>query len=573
MSKKKLPENVLGYECRHVVFCEPQNPRDDDFHLVKEIVHYTDGTTRPNLRLWKNYQRPFYVTKQAKRNHEDKKEWEKVEHLNVFQCRQTDLIRKAAAAIGEPWFKGNLRKLARSPYLYGADILSTATLKADYQNKFPNLITPYQAAAFDIETDVLHGTNGPILSTIAYQDKVYTVIKKSFVEGYSNVIPRLHELMEKYIGDYMRKRKMSWEPVLVDDTLEVATGCIYKAHEWKPDFLAIWNMDFDIPRIVEVMEKCGVNPADVFSDPCVPPQYRHYEYKRGPSQKVTASGKMMPIKPAGRWHTVFTPASFYVIDAMCAYRHIRNQMAEEQSYSLDAILNKHLKVGKLKFTEASHLPEGTLPWHIFMQEHYPLEYTIYNVFDTVSMLELDDEIKDLQFTLPMFSGYSDFQNFKSQPRRIVDKLHYFCQENDLVIATTSDEMATEEDELTIGLDDWIITLPAHLVEDNGLRVIKDMPELATNIRAHVGDLDVSASYPNGEDAMNISKETTHREVVDIEGVSEYTRRMQGLNLSAGHVNAVEFCTDLFGMPQLTELLSAFEEDHVNMAQTEHHQTA
>jgi hypothetical protein len=158
----------------------------------------------------------------------------------------------------------------------------------------------------------------------------------------------------------------------------------------------------------------------------------------------------------------------------------------------------------------------------------------------------------------MFSGCSDFENFKSQPRRLADNLHYFALSNKLVMACTSDQMAVELDKTTVGLDGWIVTLPAHLVMDNGLRNILENQHQATNIRAHVGDLDVSASYPNGGAVFNISRETTHKEIVSIEGVSEYQQRMQGINLSAGHVNAVEFCTNIFGLPALPALLEAFE---------------
>ena len=45
----------------------------------------------------------------------------------------------------------------------------------------------------------------------------------------------------------------------------------------------------------------------------------------------------------------------------------------------------------------------------------------------------------------------------------------------------------------------------------------------------------------------------------IPGVDEYTQRMQGINLiSGGHVNAVEYCTNMFNFPHLTEMLTAFE---------------
>jgi hypothetical protein len=170
---------------------------------------------------------------------------------------------------------------------------------------------------------------------------------------------------------------------------------------------------------------------------------------------------------------------------MCAYRHIRTGSPEEPSYSLDSILKKHNLGGKLTFKEADGFVK--LEWHQFMQEMYPLEYIIYNVFDCISMEELDEITSDLSITLPLFSGCSDFENFKSQPRRLADTLHYYCLENKKVFGSTSDEMVTALDSKTLSLSGWIITLPAHLIAENGLQVIKEHPTARTTIRAHVAD--------------------------------------------------------------------------------------
>lgn len=102
-------------------------------------------------------------------------------------------------------------------------------------------------------------------------------------------------------------------------------------------------------------------------------------------------------------------------------------------------------------------------------------------------------------------------------------------------------------------------LPSHLVADNGLCIIEENPQLRTNCRIHVGDLDVSASYPEGEAAFNISKETTSKEIVELEGVDEHTRRMATINLSAGFVNAVEIAVNLYTLPSLDTWLEAFTE--------------
>lgn len=73
-------------------------------------------------------------------------------------------------------------------------------------------------------------------------------------------------------------------------------------------------------------------------------------------------------------------------------------------------------------------------------------------------------------------------------------------------------------------------------------------------------LDVSASYPWGQACLNISRRTTRCELIDIEGITEYDRRMQGINMSGGATNAVEFCTTMFGLPTPVEWLESFTAD-------------
>lgn len=96
--------------------------------------------------------------------------------------------------------------------------------------------------------------------------------------------------------------------------------------------------------------------------------------------------------------------------------------------------------------------------------------------------------------------------------------------------------------------------------DNGLKVIKELPDTCSSIFSHVADLDVSASYPNGEIALNTSKETTIREVISIGDVPEEVFRMQNMCLSGGHVNAVDYCVTMMQFPTHYEMLQAYQED-------------
>lgn len=448
------PENVTGVECRFAVYCPTPKNESRDLHIVKQIIHTADGHKIPNVKLIWDFRRDFYITKKGARNHEQKKEFEYIENLNQYQTTQLKLQQSIARALEMPYFKGDMRKLCRSPYVYGADILSTALIKEKYKKKYPDLNTYFSVACFDVETDVVHGTEEIIMATLSYKERVVTVIKESVVSGYANVKERLTLLSEKYVGDLYKKRNIKWDIIIVKEEHEIILECFKKAHEWKPDFVAIWNITFDMGKMLTALQKVNIDPKDVFSDPAVPRDYRFFEFKQGPKQKVTASGKITPIKPAAQWHTVYCPSSFYFIDAMCAFKHIRTGEADKQSYALDAILeDSKAGITKLKFDEAKNY--HGIEWHQFMQQNYPLEYIIYNVVDCISMEILDELTLDLALSLPMMSKHSDFANFKSQPRRLVDDLHFFFLENNRVISTTSDEMSSEADLDTVGLEDWI----------------------------------------------------------------------------------------------------------------------
>ncbi|WP_144106611.1 3'-5' exonuclease [Paraburkholderia sp. BCC1886] len=562
MTKATDPD-VLGLEAKFAVYCPPPYGSRTDIHLVKETIHMKDGTTKPNVRIWRDYKFPFYTTKKGYRNHKDNKEWELLDRVDKYMTTQSEKNFAMAKALGMMHFK-DPRALKRSPYLYGADLLSTSHVKKAYMDKFPTCQSKYTVAAFDVETDEVHGTKAIIMASLTFGDRVFTAVHKSYFGTMVDVEDRARRVFDLHIGDVYKDRKIKWELEIVDREVDIILKCFEKAHEWKPDFVAIWNINFDMPMMLACLQRAGYRPEDVFCDPAVPVQYRHFKYKVGQNRKVTASGKISPIPPSDQWHTVFCPSSFYFIDAMCVYRNLRSQKGRDPSYGLDAILLKTFKskIRKLKFKEADHL--RGIDWHIFMQKNYKLEYLIYNVFDCVAMELLDEETKDLQLTMPSFAAWTDFCNFNSQPRRLVDTLHFYCLETEVpprVIGSTSDEMKNELDELTVGLAGWIVTLPAHLVADNGLYALAEDAMLRTNIRGHVGDLDVSASYPNGECVFNISKETTTKEMVKIAGIPERIQRAQGINLSGGATNAVEFGCEMFGLPRLDDWLEAFGEDH------------
>ena len=560
MSEKE----ISGYECKHAIYVKGTPPdkghTPDDMIFIKERIHYADGTTEPNVRLIKNFKRPFWVTKPGFRNHEEKKEWEDIEKLDRYECTQAELEKRIKKALNMFTPMGGLRKLARSPYLYGADITPTALIKRKYMDRYPEAVSNNTVAVLDIETDVVHGTDDPILISVTFKDKAIIAGVDWFFKGIDDPQKRLKEHFYTRLKETAQERNISLEVEIKDNIVDAIKAVIDKCHQWKPDFLSVWNINFDVPYIIRTLEKYGADPGDIFSDPKVPKEFRKLWYKEGPSKKVTANGREEPLHWIDRWHTCFVPASFYLIDQAAVFRRLRIAKGKEPSYALDAILTKYAGIKKLKNEKADQMSD--FEWHIYMQQNEPLEYAIYNLYDCISCEILDEQPKvgDLRQTISTQCGHSDYDKFSSQPRRTVDDLHFLCLEHGKVIATTSDQLKTEWDDLVVSTSNWIVTLPAHLVADNGIKVIEEAEDLRTMIRTGVYDLDVTSAYPSGEDILNCSKETTVAEIVKIEGVPHELQRAEGINLTAGTTNATEICSTIMGAPTFEQLLDDLEKN-------------
>jgi hypothetical protein len=62
------------------------------------------------------------------------------------------------------------------------------------------------------------------------------------------------------------------------------------------------------------------------------------------------------------------------------------------------------------------------------------------------------------------------------------------------------------------------------------------------------------------------------EVVEIQGVDELTLRSIGVNLTGGHVNAVEICNRMYKMPSFDRLLGAYKQ-HLGLPVLEEEMTS
>lgn len=554
------PDDIVGMECKHAVYTVSNKTEGSDLVTVKQLIHLKDGRKIPTLKFFRDYERPFWITQPRHQNHTDKKEWEYKDKLIERTTRQCNLRESICRALGYGNPKGQLKTLARSPYLYGVDITTPTLIKAKYQQTWPDLFTPNTVAVIDSETDVVNGSGtDPILLTITFRDRVLVTVDKNWIKDVPNFVERVHEACAKHLKEDFEARKIKMDIVICDTHVEMIKRVIEACHQWQPDFVTFWNMDYDMTVMLNCLEKENVDMAELFSDKRVPPEYRYFNYRRGPTMKVKADGSIENLASYDRWNVVEFPASFQFIDAMCVYRQIRKASGKAPSYSLDYTLRTNLEGRhKLYFEiDDKNVPEGGIEWHVIMQMRYKVEYTVYNIFDCIGVELLDEKTRDLQTQISVLSGYSEYSIFTSNPKRTSDKLHFFCLNIGKVASCVSDQMANELDKLVLSKEDWIVTLPTHSVDANGLKILEEVPEIQSLIRMYVSDADIESTYPNGEIVMNLSKETTMMEMCKVEGISKSRQRLLGVNLTGGPSNAVEIMTEVAKLPGPDQMLELY----------------
>lgn len=561
-----LDSDIKGYECKHITYSTDKEKKND-FVLIKEVVHTKDGKHVPRLRMYENFKRPIYITREQHRNHTEKKEYEELSKVQKWMTTDVDMAKMIQHGLGYrfPDPKRSLKQVCKSPFVYWADLKVTTYIKERYTKKWPDLASLNRIAILDIETNEMHGTKEPLIVGVVCDNQIHLAMPKWYEEhckGTDNITKACKNLLSKV--PFNTKKEGEHTRDLIDgyeihyhvyETIGYAIKSLFAAvHKLLPDFLVIWNMDFDISKIMDQLKKEGIPPEDVFCHPDVPEQYRSVWYKRDEAKKKTES-KTLTKAPADQWHVLYCQASFYVIDAMSLFKKIRTHEGNRPSYKLSSILEKEVGVKKLDIPGLDYT--DNLDWHVEAQKKYPAEYCAYNVMDDLLIKVLDNKTMDLASAVSILSGISMFDIFPSLPKRICDAYTYFLFEDNKVIGSVGSDIKNSFDEEVIGTTGWIVTLAAHMNAENGLHCIAESETLKTAFRGQVADADLTQAYPSATNMLNQSRETTCIELIDIEGVPESARRRAGINLTAGKVNALEIANEMFLLPDKDVMLETY----------------
>lgn len=549
----------IGYEVRHATYCT-DSKKENDLLVVKEYQHYSDGKRVPHIRLIKNLKRPVYITKPAYRNFHEIQQYIKESELDKYESTQC-LIYRQVNRVLKTRYRGNFDAF-KDVNVFGCGTSPVTYMKQMYKNRHGKCITPVSSVAvLDTETDVVDGTGEIVLCSITMGNKAFCAVTKQYLRGTpeKTFVQHAQETTARLLGDVIQERNIEVEIKVVDNAGGAAAEAIAKAHEWQPDFVEFWNIDFDMTKMIEALEKYGYDLAEVFSDPSVPKEYRFFNYRRGPAMKAVQNGDMRSLANFERWHKVHCPSGFFMVCGMSTYYMLRIAKGKiPGGYSLEATMNRHLNRGKLKFSECDHLVK--IAWHKAMQSKYPYEYLAYNLFDCIGLEMLDEQIKDIRLEFNARCVVSDYHEFSSGPTLGVNKLTRLANENGYQTAVNQGQIRTELDEMVVNPRDWTMVLPSENIVDSGVKLIRDFPNLSSLVFFNVSDLDISSTYPSVQVALNISKSTTLREIVKVQGLTEKQKRRAFVNLTCGKSNHVHVCREAFKMPGLMDLHALYLKD-------------
>jgi len=559
MSKKILYKDV-----RHAVHIPKSSTFNRDLIYVKERIYYDDGTNEPNTKLLLDYKRPVWITKPYFRKHKDKKAFEKKSCLEEIRVTQSDMVNTVANRIGKRGYnRNNLRDIATSPYVYGADRDIETILKSEYKQKYGKFASaPYSVCFADIEASIK--TKEIYMQGALFEDKIRVSISKKFLKNETNVVNRLNHLWEKYIPESIYKKSITPEWVLVEDEVAVIKDNFEWINNTNADLLTYWNITYDISTILEMCTRNNVSPSTLLCDPKVPQKHRIAKFNiRNDLTTITANGKKKTKKITDLWHKYELTSRFTFVDQQNTFAFLRTHEAQRPSFKLEEIA-KEVSRGEFKKLKLfDGVPEGLTDaeWHDWMVINKPLEYVIYNAVDLFLQRVIEDKTKDLSVKILNMLEFSSINKFTSGPNKIVDDIYHYALttkvNNEYHVLGVRDPYKKPEE--LLGRDDWIVTLDGFRMKDNGLKIIKGIPELITRIRAHVYDSDAVSSYPSNTMALGLSSLTTLREIINVKNIPIGELKRSFINLIMGPVNTLDVANKLLKAPTLFDISNIVEE--------------
>lgn len=279
-----------------------------------------------------------------------------------------------------------------NPSLYGADFNIVDTMLKDFLLKYekdPTMYDNIHQAYLDIETDVLKAPGNqdkqPIYMFATYFDKDNEVYLDYLVrDEYGNQIELkdktnwINKVKDNFLREVDKNEKMNGKKfktikdnfmniinnakVIIthfeDEKEMIRTAWQRVMREKKPNFLQIYNADYDVSQSYRRYKYLGGDPADLFTCPEIGNYYNLHCKTIRQINGTYRPPKEKKFNPMNEEQWYETDTYTQIQDTQVIHYGLRTK--EEDGYSLDATTKRELGFGKLDYTKTAgsifHLP-------------------------------------------------------------------------------------------------------------------------------------------------------------------------------------------------------------------------
>ena len=339
-----------------------------------------------------------------------------------------------------------------------------------------------------------------------------------------------------------------------DTEVELLEAMWHTIHMTKPDFVGIWNMNFDIPYILNRMSILDMDIPNTCCHPDVPEKYRLVKYKEDKDRRQDFQKKSGDDNkhPSRLWDWVYISGYTQFYDQMALYSLIRKRSILP-SYKLDDIAYEETEYRKLDY----HTKGYTI--RKLAHQNFKI-FMAYSMIDTIRLKQIEDKTDDFHRSI-IFADNTKLETSQKISYVIKNKMmrYYLDDKSGTRIIGNNVTYNVKEK-----IDGAIIASPDNL-KLKGQGVLGSVGYTYDD----VVDFDEASEYPRTIQTFNISKNSIWGRmrkiyVNDVEHpemkADEFNKALQTLSTSI-FSNGSEY----FGLPSVDQILQKFEKIYDNDA--------
>ena len=518
---------------------ERPNSKENNPNGMLYVISKDLDTGEKHLQVINDPKMGIYFEKPEFRNHIYNKNHESVERLNHVVVPYNHIPEVIAADYQKqtgmkPKYQqgryGEFRQqMLKYPYVYGADYDIRAYYRYMWLKTMDNdRQKPITKGFLDIEVDSYESTGfadpsiNPIdlvtlidgstmtsytfaLHGVDYKPKFYakmdeeteikeedrkrlyesrTLQQQDFVDHVDDIEKEVHDLFDEDYG------KLEYKWYFYNDERQMLIHLFQLIHKLKLDFISVWNINFDVPYMMERMTHLGLDYKEVMCHPDFPHKTCYFK-------KDTRN---FEVKNKSDF---FFCSSYTVwLDQMKNYAAIRKGREELRSFSLNYIAKKVLNDEKLDYADVGNIK--TLSYKDYKK------YFIYNIKDVLLQLGIENRTNDVDYVYTVsYLNATPYESIFKQTVKLRNtqyirflEMGYVPGEN---INTGSYEKSEDEEDegQETGFEGALVGDP-RLVLNVGK---KRFGKRTNNIFDCSIDMDMSSFYPSSIIAMNIDAST------------------------------------------------------------------